>query len=177
MLQVKRQVLTNHIALFKSRLVNFSLYFLYDILILHPVLLPLHKEKTITYNSTSKLGVGREVRAKKFSGIFVTANCQWFHFVRPWTLRNWKWSILQIQWLAISWLQSWLTTVWLTPSTHWQWAKYFSKLQLLDKSGFGARAQQYKELFFLKMGNSRPLFLYFHLFNTQLTVNKCSIYK
>ena len=76
MLQVKRQVLTNHIALFKSRLVNFSLYFLYDILILHPVLLPLHKEKTKTYNSTSKLGVGREVRAKKFSGIFVTANCQ-----------------------------------------------------------------------------------------------------
>ena len=30
---------------------------------------------------------------------------------------------------------------------------------------------------FLKMGHSRPLFLYFCLFNTQLTVNKCSIYK
>ena len=30
--------------------------------------------------------------------------------------------------------------------------------------------------FFLKMGHSRPLFLYFRLFNTQLTVNKCSIY-
>ena len=26
------------------------------------------------------------------------------------------------------------------------------------------------------MGHSRPLFLYFRLFNTQLTVNKCSIY-
>ena len=76
MLQVKRQVLNNHIALFKSRLVNFSLYFLYEIMILHPVLLPLRQEKTITYNSASKLGVGWEVRAKKFSGIFVTANCQ-----------------------------------------------------------------------------------------------------
>ena len=31
-------------------------------------------------------------------------------------------------------------------------------------------------LFFLKkMGHPRPLFLYFRLFNTQLTVNKCSI--
>ena len=28
----------------------------------------------------------------------------------------------------------------------------------------------------LKMGHSRPLFLYFHLFNPQLTGNKCSIY-
>ena len=28
----------------------------------------------------------------------------------------------------------------------------------------------------LKMGHSRPLFLYFRLFKTQLTVNKCSIY-
>ena len=27
----------------------------------------------------------------------------------------------------------------------------------------------------LKMGHSQPLFLYFHLFNTQLTLNKCSI--
>ena len=33
-----------------------------------------------------------------------------------------------------------------------------------------------KRNFFKKMGHSRPLFLYFHLFNTQLTVNKCSIY-
>ena len=32
-------------------------------------------------------------------------------------------------------------------------------------------------LFFLKkMGHSWPIFLYFHLFSTQLTVNKCSIY-
>ena len=31
-------------------------------------------------------------------------------------------------------------------------------------------------MFFLKkMGHSRPLFLYFRLFNTQLTVHKCSI--
>ena len=30
---------------------------------------------------------------------------------------------------------------------------------------------------FLKNGHSRPLFLYFCIFNTQLTVNKCSIYK
>ena len=30
--------------------------------------------------------------------------------------------------------------------------------------------------FVKKMGNPRPLFLYFRLFNTQLTVNKCSIY-
>ena len=29
-------------------------------------------------------------------------------------------------------------------------------------------------VFFKKMGHSRPLFLYFRLFNTQLTVNKCS---
>ena len=29
----------------------------------------------------------------------------------------------------------------------------------------------------LKMGHSRPLFIYFRLFNTQLTVNKSSIYK
>ena len=29
--------------------------------------------------------------------------------------------------------------------------------------------------FFQKVGHSRPLFLYFRLFNTQLTVNKCSI--
>ena len=28
---------------------------------------------------------------------------------------------------------------------------------------------------FLKMGHSRPLFLYFRLFNTQLTAHKCSI--
>ena len=28
---------------------------------------------------------------------------------------------------------------------------------------------------FLKMSHSRPLFLYFRLFNAQLTVNKCSI--
>ena len=37
---------------------------------------------------------------------------------------------------------------------------------------------QYKIIFywfFKKMGHSRPLFLYFRLFNTQLTVNKCSI--
>ena len=27
---------------------------------------------------------------------------------------------------------------------------------------------------FFKMGHSRPLFLYFHLFYKQLTVNKCS---
>ena len=32
-------------------------------------------------------------------------------------------------------------------------------------------------VFFLKMGHSRPLFLYFRLFNTQLTVNNCSIYE
>ena len=32
-------------------------------------------------------------------------------------------------------------------------------------------------LCFFKMGHSRPLFLYFRLFNTQLTVNKCSIYR
>ena len=30
-------------------------------------------------------------------------------------------------------------------------------------------------IFFL--GHSRPLFLYFRLFNTQLTENKCSLYK
>ena len=30
-------------------------------------------------------------------------------------------------------------------------------------------------LVFLKMGHTRPLFLYFRLFNLQLTVNKCSI--
>ena len=30
--------------------------------------------------------------------------------------------------------------------------------------------------FFFKMGQSRPLFLYFRHFNAQLTVNKCSIY-
>ena len=30
--------------------------------------------------------------------------------------------------------------------------------------------------FFLNMGHSWPLFLYFRLFKTQLTVNKCSIY-
>ena len=29
---------------------------------------------------------------------------------------------------------------------------------------------------FLKMGHSRPLFLYFRLFKTHVTVNKCSIY-
>ena len=32
-------------------------------------------------------------------------------------------------------------------------------------------------LFFLKMGHSRPLILYFRLFNTQLTVYNCSINK
>ena len=30
-------------------------------------------------------------------------------------------------------------------------------------------------LFLTKMGHSRPLLLYFRLFITQLTVNKCSI--
>ena len=32
-----------------------------------------------------------------------------------------------------------------------------------------------KDKCFLKMGHTRPLFLYFRLFNTQLTENKCSI--
>ena len=34
---------------------------------------------------------------------------------------------------------------------------------------------QSNETFFSEMGHSRSLFLYFCLFNTQLTVNKCSI--
>ena len=32
-------------------------------------------------------------------------------------------------------------------------------------------------VFLKKMGHSRPLFLYFRLFNAQLTVYKCSILK
>ena len=40
------------------------------------------------------------------------------------------------------------------------------------------RSSQSSILFFYKkMGHSRPVFLYFHLFNTQLTENKCSIYE
>ena len=38
-------------------------------------------------------------------------------------------------------------------------------------------ADFFTRTFFKKMGHSWPLFLYFRLFNTQLTVNKCSIYK
>ena len=36
-------------------------------------------------------------------------------------------------------------------------------------------ADFFTRTFFKKMGHSWPLFLYFRLFNTQLTVNKCSI--
>ena len=35
--------------------------------------------------------------------------------------------------------------------------------------------QSHSVIVFFNMGHSRPLFLYFRLFNTQLTVNKCSI--
>ena len=35
--------------------------------------------------------------------------------------------------------------------------------------------QFFEGFFFKKMGHSWPLFLYFRLFNTQLTVYKCSI--
>ena len=37
-------------------------------------------------------------------------------------------------------------------------------------------AGKFRGIFLKKMGHSMPLFLYFRLFNTQLTVNKCSIY-
>ena len=45
-------------------------------------------------------------------------------------------------------------------------------LELFDKP---ADTFAHLPLLFLNMGHSRPLFLYFRLFNTQLTVNKCSI--
>ena len=45
---------------------------------------------------------------------------------------------------------------------------------MTNTSGLNLNADK-TEVIFLKMGQTWPLFLYFRLFNTQLTVNKCSI--
>ena len=100
----------------------------------------------------------------------------------PWLLRNiffhfctWKWPSL--------WSLLLKAAAAVKAEADWRLSKWFLSQEPIKNFSFCTAGKLQWRIVEVRsngcffMGHSRPLFLYFRLFNTQLTVNKCSIYK